>query len=150
MKCTQQDGVYRAEREIPRGREFKTPAEVEEFFEALRERYPRWKYDFRGVLFIDVFVVDQERSTARVVEDGGVVCLRPGRMFEREALHELSHVLADTRYGDCGHSPWYARIMLELVYTSMGPKAYQELNTAYEAESVDHRTDDAGVNGVAL
>lgn len=150
MSCTQQDAVYRAERSVGRGREFSTPAQVEDFFEDLRERWPRWELDFKGVLFVDVFVHDRGRSRAKAEGDGGVVNLNRSQLCELVALHELAHVLANSRYGECGHSPWYARVMLELVSVAMGPDAYLALYEAYAREGVDHRTDDAGGRTIAL
>jgi hypothetical protein len=151
MPCSQQDAVYRAEHSLPVGRRFVDAAEVEDFLEDLRERYVRWELDFKEVLFVDVYVIEgAKRSVARAEGDGGVITLSDAQLDERTSLHETSHVLADTRYGDAGHSPWYARVMLELVYTSMGPDAYQELARAYDREGVDHHTDDAGGGSIAL
>lgn len=151
MSCSQQDAVYRAEHSCREGRRFTSAGEVEDFLEDLRERYVRWELDFKEVLFIDVYTIESaRRSVARVEGDGGVITLSGRQMNERTALHEAAHVLANTRYGDAGHSPWYARVMLELVYTSMGPDAYQELARAYDREGVDHHTDDAGGSSIAL
>jgi putative metallohydrolase (TIGR04338 family) len=150
MTCTQQDAVYRAEHSVPRGREFSSPEEVEAFIEDLREDYERWERDFKDVLFVDVLVRKARRSVARTEGDGGVITMSDRQMCERVVLHEVAHVLANTRYGDCGHSPWYARVMLELVYTSMGPEAYRELYEAYGREGVDHRTDDSGGRSIVL
>lgn len=148
--CSQQDSVYRAEGRCRGGREFGSADEVEAYIEDLRERYDRWEDDFSDVLFVDVFVHRRGRSRAVVEGDGGVINLNEGQLYEAVVLHELAHVLADSRYGDCGHSPWYARVMLELVYVAMGSEAYSELKNAYDHEGVDHHTDDAGCRSIVL
>lgn len=151
MSCTQQGAVYDAERATPRGREFATPSDVEDFYDDLHDRYARWEYDFPNVLWVEVYSHGGNRpSTARAENQGGVVDLHRDSLCERVALHELAHVLANSRYGEAGHSPWYVRIMLELTYTAAGPDAYAGLKASYDALGVDHRTDDFGSRSICL
>lgn len=152
-KACQQFELYSSEASVPQGRRFSSVAEIQEYVDELRET-PVWQRQFPDVLRVEV-TAGRESDEGSVggffPENGsGMIQMHPVHWNELYVLHEVSHVLATSRYGKCGHSPWFARTYLEMVYSAMGTEAYALLLGAFELGRIEHTHDSSVPGGIEL
>lgn len=145
MPC-QQDSLYAAERLMTRrGRTFADQDELQEYVDELRDTYRKWESDFPNVVRIECYVktTDRRGSVGWFDESkaAGIIDMSPRHLNELIVCHEVSHVLAEARYGSRSHDPWFARTYLELVFSAMGSQAYTELSDAFNLRGVRHDID---------
>lgn len=132
----QQDELYAAEREVPRGREFSDAEEIQGYVDALREE-PWWPEPVRRVEVYDR-LGEESIGGWHPEKAAGLMELADCHYWELFVLHELAHVLAEERYGSRAHDPGFARTYFELVYRVMGSDTYHALFMAFEDHGVDH------------
>jgi putative metallohydrolase (TIGR04338 family) len=138
---TQQDEIYAAERNIPRGRTFRRSADAQEWLDGLRETWWWQKFFWQGPARTEVYW--RSRGSASVGSwdvrnDAGVLEMLPAHRNQLFILHELSHVLAAALNGSKAHDPFFARTYLTLVYLVLGVDAYLELQQSFEEHGVDY------------
>jgi len=148
-KC-QQFTLYRAETDVPRGRALSTEV-LQSYVDAVMSE-PYFEANFPMVGRIEArSLPGGNASVGGYMGEGfGVIEMLPVHHCELFVLHELSHVLAEARYGSKSHDPWFARTYLELVSVVMGPVAYQALRDAFDADGIDHDVDSSAIVGIAL
>jgi putative metallohydrolase (TIGR04338 family) len=149
----QQFELYAAEQTTTRGRTFVAPVDLQAWVDELRD-LPYWQRNFPQVLRVETHVrrTDKDGSVGGwYPEDGcGVIEMAPCHLTELYVLHELSHVLADARYGSHAHDPWFARTYLELVYHRLGSETYQELARVFDARGIDYAGDFSNPAGTPM
>lgn len=144
MPC-QQDELYRAERGVPLGNRFETQPQMQQWVDDLHNRlwhnHEPWGKDFPDVVRIEAWF--KSRGSASVGGfkpdcNCGVIEMLPCHRNELTVCHEISHVLTAARYGPAsGHSPWFARTYLKLVYSAMGSETYKALYDNFRAAGID-------------
>src|SRR3954469_22333679 len=117
----QQSALYRAEVGVNHGRRFSEVEEAQEFIDRLMD-HQWWEDEYPQVVRVEVRFIPGLDSVGAWEPDhrGGVMEMAKDHRCELYLLHELAHVLADSRYGRCSHNPWFARTYLTLVYRVMG------------------------------
>lgn len=149
----QQFQLYAAENGACRGRTFSSIDEVQAFYDAIRET-PYWERTCPQVKRVEAYAMPENKPASvgswDPTNNAGVCELLPVHWNEREALHEVAHVVTSARYGRNGHGPWFARTYLELVATVMGTNAYAELHRAFEQAGIDHEHDSYVPAGIQL
>lgn len=141
MKNCQQFELYAAEDELPVIGEFDSVAEVQEFYDALRER-PWWAERYSNVRRVEAFPCPGRGSVGAWFPDTGIghVELAANHLDRWSVTHELCHVLAAARYGSQAHCPWFARTYLEVTYEAHGSQAFVALLNAFDTHGIDHKT----------
>ncbi|MDE2100426.1 MAG: hypothetical protein KGL39_24450 [Patescibacteria group bacterium] len=148
----QQLTLYDAEAEVSPRRTFSSEEEMQQFADEIREA-DWWQRNFPQVRRIEVYFDDaRDASAARWHPEhgAGVIGIAAHGHTDLTLMHEVAHVLANARYGEATHSPWFARTYLEAVYTYMGAEAYAELRAAFERHGIDHDTDNSNPAGRAV
>jgi hypothetical protein len=140
MNYCQQDTVYAAERKVEQGAWFRDFNHGESWINKVRDT--QWFRDnFPNVRYVQVQQkVQGTRSSAGFhPEIAEIICnIRPNQLYERMLCHEVSHGLVEARYDNGAHSPWFARIYLEVVYLMMGSPVYDDLKYAFDRRGVDY------------
>jgi putative metallohydrolase (TIGR04338 family) len=146
----QQFELYAAEATISGGRTFASEKELQEYVDELRES-DYWQRNFDKVQRIDAFAHPPSWRSGSVggMRDDviGQIEMAPVHMCELFVIHEVSHVLAEARYGSHSHDPWFARTYLELAYTALGSETYAVLVAAFDRGGIDHQTDNSNPAG---
>jgi putative metallohydrolase (TIGR04338 family) len=153
MKC-QQFELYAAEAGVEPGRGFRSGADLQHYVDELRES-DYWQRGFPQVKRVEAYVRPPSWRGGSVGAwrehyGGGIIEMAQCHLNELAVLHEVSHVLAAARYGSGAHDPWFARTYLELVYTTLGPKTYDALRTAFSTGGVDFEAEGVRLGGVEL
>lgn len=149
----QQFQLYAAENGACKGRTFKSIEEVQRFYDAIRET-PYWERTCPQVKRVEAYENPVNRGESvgswDASNNAGVCELLRVHWNEREALHEVAHVVTTARYGSNGHGPWFARTYLELVASVMGSEAYAELQSAFDKAGIDYEHDNYVPAGIQL
>lgn len=147
MTRTQQFALYAAEETCPRGEEFATLTQLDEWVRArvldapwFHERFPR--VDAVSVHGRPAGVHDSVGGYFADTRSGQIEMAR-SHWCARDVCHELAHVVASPQGGH-GHGPCFVRCYLTLIYLTQGSEAYVRLRTALlDAGIVIDERDDA-------
>lgn len=140
MKC-QQGNLYRAESEVDPSVHFESIEDAECWINGVCETW--WFRDnFPNVFRFQVSARDRRHNDSVggyvSLDQVVVVNMHKTHLNGLIVCHEASHGLTEARYGHGAHSPWFARIYLELVVLTLGPKTYVELRDAFDRHDVDY------------
>lgn len=148
----QQFELYAAEGTVDQGQAI-APGALQAWVDDLRD-LPYWQRTFPQVLRVETHVrrSDKDGSVGGWFEkDGcGQIEMAPVHLTELYVLHEVSHVLAEARYGSHAHDPWFARTYLELVAARLGGRTYEELYRVFTERGIDHDHDSTVPGGIPL
>jgi len=139
---TQQDELYAAERLVSKGRQFDTYEELQVFVDELRDT-SWWQRDYDMVRRVEVGKADQRVTRGSVgwwepAMAAGRIEMWTGHMNLQVIAHELSHVLAEAKWGSKSHDPLFARTYANLTYYLRGSEAWLELQRAFDSHGIDY------------
>jgi hypothetical protein len=137
----QQDLVYAAEEALPRGREFRSLAELQRWVDDLRETW-WWDARYARVKRIEVGPAIRRKGARSVGwwdRDmlAGRIEMHPFHRNVRDVTHEIAHVIAEALHNSEAHDPWFCREYLNLTYLISG-QVWQDLAHAFEQHDVDY------------
>lgn len=133
---TQRKRLYDAEREVRRGQEFKSVAEMQQYVDALlAQRWCRSRWGGQSVEVRD----GRGFRRAMCYPDGSsaVIYMPLWSRCQRIVLHEVAHALAPE--DAAWHGPEFAAIYLALVQREVGADAAEEMRAAFRKHRVRHR-----------
>jgi putative metallohydrolase (TIGR04338 family) len=137
---TQQQQVYRAQRDVPLGRRFKSITEVQEYLDGMRDTW-WWHRWYWRIPRVEVYAATTEKTSMAgwdEANNAGLIILHKENRDQRALVHELAHVVAEALHNSHAHDPAYCRDYANLTYLIMGGDAWLKLQEGFEREKVEY------------